>query len=129
MTKQDPWLDDVKEWAGLMWRKPEDRVAWRKRDSHVAPMDWMVYGGQDSRKFNTYISLKNRLGFHSSSDKSICAPMLSIKTDKKYCESLEMFNCQNWLHMIWFDWIKSLLLILSASKAYTQSSKVINISV
>ena len=35
------WLDDVKEWTGLSldetWREPEDRVAWRNRDSRVAP--------------------------------------------------------------------------------------------
>ena len=35
------WLEDVKEWTGLslneMWREPYDRVAQRKRVSHVAP--------------------------------------------------------------------------------------------
>ena len=44
------WLADINEGTRPssieMWRESEGRVTWRNRDSHVAPMDLIVYGSQ-----------------------------------------------------------------------------------
>ena len=56
------WLEGMKEWTRLkeMWREPDDRVAWRKHVSRVAPNGPMGINIQDGAVKN-YERVKLRI--------------------------------------------------------------------